>query len=197
MQLIPGTYYRVVGIPMGQREDFLHRYLDELHKACPGTTPTPPTTDDINQCIKQLDVERKEHFRLHLNLSIVAILIYSWPDKMNRNTTQTELYYYIHELTLEKLEKRLNDNDLTKHFARRKRLDKVENWLSALYCDMFIALTHDQLTLQEESVNKLGSKCVKLDLPPDEMMAAFMETRTIKGLRGVDLDCYSVPHKGF
>ncbi|KAK3891359.1 hypothetical protein Pcinc_004752 [Petrolisthes cinctipes] len=201
LQLIPNTYYRVevelVGIPMGQRKDFLHRYLDELHKACPGTTPTPPTTDDINQCIKQLDVERKEHFRLPLNLSIVAILMYSWPDKMNRNTTQTELYYYIHELTLEKLEKRLIDNDLTKDFGRRKRLDKVENWLSAMYCEMFIALTHDQLTLQEESVNKLRYKCVTLDLPPDEMMAAFMETRTIKGLRGVDLDCYSVPHKDF
>ncbi|KAK3893703.1 hypothetical protein Pcinc_002493 [Petrolisthes cinctipes] len=201
LQLIPDTYYRVevelVGIPMGQREDFLHRYLDELHKACPDTTPTPPTTDDINQCIKQLDVERKEHFRLPLNLSIVAILMYSWPHKMNRNTTQTELYNYIHELTLEKLERRLNDNDLTKDFGHRKRLDKVENWLSALYCEMFIALTHDQLTLQEESVNKLRSECVTLELPPDEMMAAFMETRTIKGLRGVDLDCYSVPHKGF
>ncbi|KAK3881143.1 hypothetical protein Pcinc_014391 [Petrolisthes cinctipes] len=201
LQLIPNTYYRVevelVGIPMGQREDFLHRYLDELHKTCPGTTPTPPTTDDINQCIKQLDVETKEHFRLPLNLSIVAILMYSWPDKMNRNTTQTELYYLIHELTLEKLEKRLIDNDLTKDFGHRKRLDKVENWLSAMYCEMFIALTHDQLTLQEESVNKLRSKCDTLDLPPDEMMAAFMETRTMKTFRGVDLDCYSVPHKGF
>ncbi|KAK3894287.1 hypothetical protein Pcinc_001952 [Petrolisthes cinctipes] len=201
LQLIPNTYYRVevelVGIPMGQREDFLHRYLDELHKACPGTTHTPPTTDDINQCIKQLDVETKEHFRLPLNLSIVAILMYSWPDKMNRNTTQTELYYLIHELTLEKLEKRLIDNDLTKDFGRRKRLDKVENWMSAMYCEMFIALTHDQLTLQEESVNKLRSKCVTLDLPPDEMMAAFMETKTVKTFRGCDLDCYSVPHKGF
>ncbi|KAK3872870.1 hypothetical protein Pcinc_022076 [Petrolisthes cinctipes] len=203
LQLIPDTYYRVevelVGISKGQREDFLHRYLDELHKTCPGTTPTPPTTDDINQCIKQLDVERKEHFRLPLNLSIVAILMYSWPDKMNRNTTQTELYYLIHELTLEKLEKRLIDNDLTKDFGRRKRLDKFENWLSAMYCEMFIALTHDQLTLQEESVNKhkLRSKCDTLDLPPDEMMAAFMESKTVKTLRGVDLDCYSVPHKGF
>ncbi|KAK3883473.1 hypothetical protein Pcinc_012215 [Petrolisthes cinctipes] len=201
LQLIPSTYYRVevelVGIPMGQREDFLHRYLDELHKTCPGTTLTPPTTDDINQCIKQLDVETKEHFRLPLNLSIVAILMYSWPDKMNRNTTQTELYSLIHELTLEKLDKRLIDNDLTKHFDRRTRLDKVENWLSALYCEMFIALTHDQLTLQEESVNKLRSKCDTLDLPPDEMMAAFMETRTVKTFRGCDLDCYSVPHKGF
>ncbi|KAK3894274.1 hypothetical protein Pcinc_001968 [Petrolisthes cinctipes] len=201
LQLIPNTYYRVevelVGIPTGQRKDFLHRYLDELHKTSPGTTPTPPTTDDINQCIKQLDVETKEHFRLPLNLSIVAILMYSWPDKMNRNTTQTELYYLIHELTLEKLEKRLIDNDLTKDFGRRKRLDKVENWLSTLYCEMFIALTHDQLTLQEESVNKLRSKCDTLDLPPDEMMAAFMETRTVKTFRGCDLDCYSVPHKGF
>ncbi|KAK3857731.1 hypothetical protein Pcinc_036029 [Petrolisthes cinctipes] len=201
LQIIPSTYYRVevelVGIPKGQREDFLHRYLDELHKTCPGTTPTLPTTDDINQCIKQLDVETKEHFRLPLNLSIVAILMYSWPDKMNRNTTQTELYSLIHELTLEKLEKRLIDNDLTKDFGRRKRLDKVENWLSALYCEMFIALTHDQLTLQEESVNKLRSKCDTLDLPPDEMMAAFMETRIVKTFRGCDLDCYSVPHKGF
>ncbi|KAK3874816.1 hypothetical protein Pcinc_020277 [Petrolisthes cinctipes] len=201
LQLIPSTYYRVevelVGIPMGQREDFLHRYLDELHKTCPGTASTPPTTDDINQCIKQQDVETKEHFRLPLNLSIVAILMYFWPDKMNRNTTQTELYSLIHELTLEKLEKRLIDNDLTKDFGRRKRLDKVENWLSALYCEMFIALTHDQLTLQEESANKLRSKCDTLELPPDEMMAAFMETRTVKTFRGCDLDCYSVPHKGF
>ncbi|KAK3873534.1 hypothetical protein Pcinc_021501 [Petrolisthes cinctipes] len=201
LQLIPDTYYRVevelVGIPTGQREDFLHRYLIELHEACPGTTPTPPTTDDINQCIKQLDIKRKEHFRLPLNLSIVAILMYSSPHKMNRNTTQTELYYLIHELILEKLERRLIDNDLTKDFGRRKRLDKVENWLSAMYCEIFIALTHDQLTLQEESVNKLRSKCDTLDLPPDEMMAAFMETRTVKTLRGFDLDCYSVPHKGF
>ncbi|KAK3878896.1 hypothetical protein Pcinc_016497 [Petrolisthes cinctipes] len=201
LHLIPSTYYRVevelVGIPMGQREDFLHRYLDELHKTCPGTASTPPTTDDINQCIKQQDVETKEHFRLPLNLSIVAILMYFWPDKMNRNTTQTELYSLIHELTLEKLEKRLIDNDLTKDFGRRKRLDKVENWLSALYCEMFIALTHDQLTLQEESANKLRSKCDTLELPPDEMMAAFMETRTVKTFRGCDLDCYSVPHKGF
>ncbi|KAK3883933.1 hypothetical protein Pcinc_011788 [Petrolisthes cinctipes] len=201
LQLIPSTYYWVevelVGIPKGQREDFLHRYLDELHKTCPGTTPTPPTTYDINQRIKQLDVETKEHFRLPLNLSIVAILMYSWPDKMNRNTTQTELYSLIHELTLEKLDKRLIDNDLTKHFDRRTRLDKVENWLSALYCEMFIALTHDQLTLQEESVNKLRSKCDTLHLPPDKMMAAFMETRIVKTFRGCDLDCCSVPHKGF
>ncbi|KAK3869582.1 hypothetical protein Pcinc_025106 [Petrolisthes cinctipes] len=193
LQFIPSTYYQVevelVGIPMGHREDFLRRYLDELHKI----TPTPPTTYDI----KQLDVERKEHFRLPLNLSIVAILMYSSPHKMNQNTTQTELYYYIHELTLEKLDKRLNDNDLTKNFDRCTRLDKVENWLSAMYCEMFVALTHDQLTLQEESVNQLRSKCVTLHLPTNEMMATFMETKVMKTLRGFDLDCYSVPHKGF
>ncbi|KAK3858761.1 hypothetical protein Pcinc_035073 [Petrolisthes cinctipes] len=201
LHLIPSTYYRVevelVGIPMEHREDFLRRYLKELHKVCPDTTPTPPTTHDINQCIKELDVERKEYFRLPLNLSIVAILMYFSPDKMNQNTTQTELYYYLHELTLEKLDKRLEDNDLTKHFDRNTRLDKVENWLSAMYREMFVTLTHDQLTLQEKSVNQLRSICDTLRLPPNEMIATFMRTRTVKTIRGFDLDCYSVPHKGF
>lgn len=182
----PVTHTCIMGIPEKKRVEFVeknHRVLQE--QTCSGRD-----TDQLVQLMKEK--VKLEHFRIPLNLLLSAWLWDQDPDALGITTTQTELYFHTHRLSKLKLQQRLSNHSKTCAINQATLSDLIDDWETALYKELLVALSLNQLVLTREAVKRLRSEAEARGLPAEEMLGAFLTLKCIKS----GLQQYSVPHKG-
>lgn len=171
----------------GIKQEHMPEFVRSTHEIIKKNNNSNSSTDLLVEKVMSVR-DLYEHLRLPMNL---AFFVYIWeyaPDEINVMTvTQTRLYHKIHEVCQKKLLERLADCSDLQH--------KVQEILRMIYETSLENLSREQLTLEEETVERLISACNKRDLPYNEILSAFLSLKPIWTWQGIK-EQYSVPHKG-
>ncbi|XP_069936907.1 uncharacterized protein [Cherax quadricarinatus] len=185
------TNAEIRGISKEKMPEFVRR----THQAITNLTNSKRSTEDLVK--KLMKVEGvQEHLRLPMNLTFFVYIWDQAPDELDIMTiTQTDLYHEIHHLCQGMLLDRLSNCPQTKAMPERNLKFRIQEILRLLYITSLECLSREQLTLEEEAVERLLSACNKHDLPYEEILSAFLSLKSIWTFRGIEKR-YSAPHKG-
>ena len=178
---------KIVGIAIHKRSEFVHR----LHSEMINKNLSKQNTQDLIDFLKQSQIRIGEHYRLPL---ILTFLTYLWaynPSSVNAVTTSTRLYIAFHEMVLNRLLDRLLLCKSESHEVLKKR---CEDFLKLLYEVSSATLRSGHMRLSKECSDKLSEECRKLDLPSEEVCAAYLSSD--RKWTSVGYETYlTLPHK--
>ncbi|XP_068216194.1 uncharacterized protein [Palaemon carinicauda] len=176
------------GIPKEKREEFVCKYYAVL-----GSDNSPlQSLDELLQYLRKTMHTMHEVWGLPLNLALVTILWKIKPEVISNITTEAELYWQFHLLSLSKLKERLAKNPLTAHLPPSSININTMKFIDKLCGESFKALQNDEINIPESTINNLSAFCHSLGLPAEELTGAFLKkVTTSQGSFH-----YSFPHKG-
>lgn len=127
-------------------------------------------------------VMKNEHSNLPLSLSQALSTFDLESEMLTCSTTRTELYYHICRLS----ELKLRHETLSTYFDVNKTPEKnrdarVKKWISQMDKEHFLALSREQLVLDDNAIEFLKQQSCVLKLPEKEMLEfclSFKSTRT-------------------
>ncbi|XP_068221979.1 uncharacterized protein [Palaemon carinicauda] len=176
------------GIPKEKREEFVCKYYAVLGS---GSSPLQ-SLEELLQYLRKTKHTMHEVWGLPLNLALVTILWVNKPDIISNITTEAELYWQFHLLSLSKLKERLAKNPLTAHLPLSVLNHRVQQFIEKLCCESFKALQNDEINIPKSTINNMSAFCHSLGMPAEELTGAFLKKVTTS--QGSFL--YSFPHKG-
>ncbi|KAK8731106.1 hypothetical protein OTU49_007803 [Cherax quadricarinatus] len=185
------TNAEILGIAKQQIPEFVRRTHQEINKQ----TNNNRCTDMLVKDVMTVSSIHK-HLTLPMNLTFLIYILDNTPDKLNMTVTETELYHEIHHMCRKKLMERLVIKyPKIKAMSESDLQYRIKEILKMIYMTQLVCLSHDQLTLNEDTVYQLHSVCNTLELPSDEVFSTFLSPNPIWTWRGVK-EQYSAPHKG-
>ncbi|XP_068227370.1 uncharacterized protein [Palaemon carinicauda] len=176
------------GIPKEMREEFVCKYYAVLRS---DNSPLQ-SLDELLKYLRKTMHTMHEVWGLPLNLALVTVLWVNKPDIISNITTEAELYWQFHLLSLSKLKERLAKHPKTAHFLPSELLKKTEKFIEKLCRESFKALQKDEINITNSTIKYLSKFCYHLGLPAEELTGAFLKkVTTSQGSIH-----YSFPHKG-
>ncbi|XP_068221883.1 uncharacterized protein [Palaemon carinicauda] len=133
-----------------------------------------------------------EVWGLPLNLALVTILWVNKPDIISNITTEAELYWQFHLLSLSKLKERLAKHPKTAFLEPTSTKIGTKKFVEKLCGESFKALQNDEINIPESTINNMSAFCHSLGMPAEELTGAFLKKVTTS--QGSFL--YSFLHKG-
>lgn len=180
-------HMRILGITAEQRPEFVYKLHEEMKKE----KMSQQDTQKLMDYVKKSEARLGEHFRLPLNLTLLTYLWAASPEDVNSVTTATHLFLRILELIKKRLVNRLVDK---LYCSWDEISDHVTEYMEVLYEKSFEEIINDSLQLSESSEQALKKKCKALELPFQEMSAAFMNVTREWTAGGYALHL-TAPHK--
>ncbi|XP_068225808.1 NLR family CARD domain-containing protein 4-like [Palaemon carinicauda] len=172
------------GIPEEKREDFVRKYYEEFG--------SDSVLLQLLQYLRKTMHTMHEVWGLPLNLALLTVLWVNKPEVISNITTEAELYWQFHLLSLSKLKKRLAKNPLTAHLPPTFIKINTRKSIEKLCGESFRALQNDEINIPESTINNLSAFSHSLGLPAEELTGAFLKkVTTSQGSFH-----YSFPHKG-
>ncbi|XP_068225403.1 uncharacterized protein [Palaemon carinicauda] len=176
------------GIPKRKREEFVCKYYAVL-----GSANSPlQSLDELLQYLRKTMHTMHEVWGLPLNLALLTVLWMIKPDVISNITTEAELYWQFHLLSLTKLKERLAKHPKTAFLEPTSTKIGTKKFVEKLCGESFKALQNDDINIPESTINNLSAFCLSLGLPAEELTGAFLKkVTTSQGSFH-----YSFPHKG-
>ncbi|XP_068221959.1 uncharacterized protein [Palaemon carinicauda] len=176
------------GIPKEKREEFVCKYYAVLGS---GNSPLQ-SLEELLQYLRKTKHTMHEVWGLPLNLALLTVLWLIKPEVISNITTEAELYWQFHLLSLSKLKERLAKNPLTAHLPPTFIKINLMKSIEKLCGESFKALQNDEINIPESTINNLSAFCHSLGMPAEELTGAFLKkVTTSQGSFH-----YSFPHKG-
>ncbi|XP_068225807.1 uncharacterized protein, partial [Palaemon carinicauda] len=176
------------GIPKEKREEFVCKYYAVLGS---GSSPLQ-SLEELLQYLRKTKHTMHEVWGLPLNLALLTVLWMYKPEVISNITTEAELYWQFHLLSLSKLKERLAKNPLTAHLPLSVLNDRVHQVIEKLCCESFKALQNNEINIPKSTIKYLSKFCYHMKLPAEELTGAFLKkVTTSQGSFH-----YSFPHKG-
>lgn len=187
---VPPTFHtahlKIIGIADNKKEDFIRKYHGEMQRQ----GRSMQDTESLVSYIKKSESRLQYHYRLPLNLVLLAWLWADDPDSVSPETTSTELYIKTHDLMKKKLVDRLARREDTRDDDDELK-EKIKKVLCCVYEQALYSLSMNTIeNLLPESVKQLKTTCEASKLPYKETLSAFF---VIKNVEGEEKFC--VPHK--
>ncbi|XP_068218367.1 NACHT, LRR and PYD domains-containing protein 3-like [Palaemon carinicauda] len=176
------------GIPKEKREEFVCKYYTEL-----GSDNSPlQSLEELLQYLRKTKHTMHEVWGLPLNLALVTVLWMIKPEVISNITTEAELYWQFHLLSLSKLKERLAKHPKTAFLEPTSTKIATKKFVEKLCGESFKALQNDEINIPESTINNLSAFCYSLGMPAEELTGAFLKkVTTSQGSFH-----YSFPHKG-
>ncbi|XP_068221946.1 uncharacterized protein [Palaemon carinicauda] len=176
------------GIPKEKREEFVCKYYAVLGS---GSSPLQ-SLEELLQYLRKTKHTMHEVWGLPLNLALLTVLWMYKPEVISNITTEAELYWQFHLLSLSKLKERLAKNPLTAHLPLSLLNDRVQQVIEKLCCESFKALQNNEINIPKSTIKYLSKFCYHMKLPAEELTGAFLKkVTTSQGSFH-----YNFPHKG-
>ncbi|XP_068226454.1 uncharacterized protein [Palaemon carinicauda] len=163
----------IEGIPKAKREEFVCKYYAVLRS---GNSPLQ-SLEELLQYLRKTMHTMREVWALPLNLALVTILWMIKPEVISNNTTEAELYWQFHLLSLSKLKERLAKYPKTAFLQPTLKI-RTMKFIEKLCCESFKALQNDEINIPESTINNLSAFCHSLGLPAEELIGAFLKKVT-------------------
>ncbi|XP_068244051.1 uncharacterized protein [Palaemon carinicauda] len=176
------------GIPKEKREEFVCKYYAVLGS---GNSPLQ-SLEELLQYLRKTMHTMHEVWGLPLNLALLTVLWMIKPEVISNITTEAELYWQFHLLSLSKLKERLAKNPLTAHLPPTFIKINLMKSIEKLCGESFKALQNDEINIPESTINNLSAFCHSLGMPAEELTGAFLKKVTTSH----GSFHYSFPHKG-
>ncbi|XP_045598178.1 uncharacterized protein [Procambarus clarkii] len=192
---IPREYKVTIAELRGIPKDRILEFVRRNHVAIKHQTRSERNTEELVKAVEKLK-DLHEHLSLPMNLILLVIIWDRETDSLPRGTfTQTELYHKIHHLWQSKVLERLANHQRYSSISKDDLEDRIQVILKEIYRSALESLSCNQLILEEEIVHHLKLACKKVDLPPDEILSAFLTLKSTWTGKGFQ-ERYSAPHKG-
>ncbi|XP_068221729.1 uncharacterized protein [Palaemon carinicauda] len=176
------------GIPKEKREEFVCKYYAVLGS---GNSPLQ-SLEELLQYLRKTKHTMHEVWGLPLNLALVTVLWMIKPEVISNITTEAELYWQFHLLSLSKLKERLAKHPKTAFLEPTSTKIGTKKFVEKLCGESFKALQNDEINIPESTINNLSAFCYSLGMPAEELTGAFLKkVTTSQGSFH-----YSFPHKG-
>ncbi|XP_068221975.1 uncharacterized protein [Palaemon carinicauda] len=176
------------GIPKEKREEFVCKYYAVLGS---GSSPLQ-SLEELFQYLRKTKHTMHEVWGLPLNLALVTVLWMIKPEVISNITTEAELYWQFHLLSLSKLKERLAKHPKTAFLEPTSTKIGTKKFVEKLCGESFKALQNDEINIPESTINNLSAFCYSLGMPAEELTGAFLKkVTTSQGSFH-----YSFPHKG-
>ncbi|KAK8724669.1 hypothetical protein OTU49_011199 [Cherax quadricarinatus] len=195
-RMIPQEY-DVTNIELqGITDQVMPQFVQRTHQEISKKTNSNHSTNKLVDVVIRL-TSFQEHLRLPLNLTFFIYILNQKSENLNLlSLTETELYYEIHLMWQKKLKERLVIiNPRFKEMSKRDLDYKVNNILREMYVVAVETFPHDQLTLENEMINRLCTVSSTQELPSQEVFSTFLCLKPITTKHSVKKQ-YSLPHKG-
>ncbi|KAK3879321.1 hypothetical protein Pcinc_016106 [Petrolisthes cinctipes] len=180
----------LLGIDEKDRKKFIFNYINVLKHIKDKTVDL----SKLQQTIETLCVQ--DHFKMPLNLVFLAWQCIHDPSSVTASDSQTQLYFWAHNLNVQKLKERLLIKKPELADIGEMELTRlVEKCLEALYQSMLQALINNQVVFTEHELLRITSTCATLHISSQEVLSVFFTKKTIRTPLG-DQHQYSAPHKG-
>ncbi|KAK4307736.1 hypothetical protein Pmani_020526 [Petrolisthes manimaculis] len=194
MRIIPTEYeineINLLGIDKQDRKKFIFNYIDVFKHIKDKTVDLSKLQQTIETICAQ------DHFKMPLNLVFLAWQCIHDPSSVTASDSQTQLYFWAHNLNVQKLKERLlNKKPELADIGEMELTRLVEKCLEALYQSMLQALINNQVVFTEHELLQITSTCATLHISSQEVLSVFFTKKTIRTPLG-DQHQYSVPHKG-
>ncbi|XP_068222155.1 uncharacterized protein [Palaemon carinicauda] len=176
------------GIPKEKREEFVCKYYAVLGS---GNSPLQ-SLEELLQYLRKTKHTMHEVWGLPLNLALVTVLWMIKPEVISNITTEAELYWQFHLLSLSKLKERLAKHPKTAFLEPTSTKTGTKKFVEKLCGESFKALQNDEINIPESTINNLSAFCYSLGMPAEELTGAFLKKVTTS--QGSFHYCF--PHKG-
>lgn len=186
---VPDSYHQwkleMKGVSLDQRASFVLNYYDSF---------SAHSSKDRDGLIKLMqDIGWRDYLESPLNLMFLATLYDKNPNLVKNNDTQTSLHVIIHEWCLEKLQGRLAVHPHSQRFPVECK-NNIRKILKSIYQVALRGIMNNRLNLSEEDTHLLKDCCNAKNLPPKEVMGAYLCLRE-DVVENIIHQRYSVPNK--
>lgn len=196
------VHMRITGVPPDKQFAFvqrsMQRMLEEIDNDAsalenPSSISTSKTQiQKLEDFMESSQAKMGEHFKLPLNLPLLAYLWIHHSHRICLATSASELYTAFHDLALKRLLERLVRQ---KQVGNKKDLERLCNdFLRVLYKVCLAALSQAALQMPQDSTNILELFCNNHDLPPSDMLENCMDVYREWNSNGY-LTILAPPHK--
>lgn len=157
----------ITGIPQDKQTVFINKMLDNY--GLPEDQKDKVKTNLHNKIV-QLRAELGEQLNNPLILTLLTVLCVECPDKVNTPTTTiTTLFFQIRKYMESYLKRRLLPRDCVQ--------EKISSFMECYDDTAYETLRRKEFEMSEETVKILKQKCVKLELPHQDVLSTFLVMR--------------------